>query len=1505
MKILKRGAALAMAMFLVITSIVYSPALVRAAEGDTHVATVSIKLNGSDVTAGESSEAGTVKITDTEKKQGDTADIIEGTGATLEVTVEDGYQIKSITVAGESMPVTDNKATFSDTIDLTADADIKVEYETAKYSVRVNYTSANGTVTVADAAVESGGSVEVVKGTASTAIVATPNTDYEITEIIDNGTSLTESTLASIIDGDGTATYVISSIAADHDVDIVFSKVTYDFTYHIGANGKVFKSDDTEITDGSIVKVEKDTSTTIYIRANTGYMFKSLTIDGVETEVEFDEIKDCEKYTFATVAAAKNITVEFMEEPAADSDYSNYFTVELKSSDGTSTILPLRTYKENENTALEKQIVVVPAGAKVILTPKAPYTRISESRNSGYKSNETYTVSSVKEFTKLYVRKSSGAFSTQSVIYPVKYVVDSAVPVINSFSATDDKHDFFESFAVNVDVKDELSGLKSVEYYITDNAEDEPVNFTAGTDLDPIALSGITAGDLTYTGTIPVNVTNISNNTNNVKVHLIVKDQAGNKKESTFTANVSTAKPEFEISFGDTATRNNYYKLNRTATVSVKEVASMWDPVDVKKAIKSVIKKNGNAISDDEATAIIDMTNITKVDAADEEIRDTYTFGLNFTVDGNYSLDLDSLRNKAGNTYDVVSNAAQNPTSFVVDKLAPTVKVEFGTSFWEDFLSTITFGIYQKTATITGTNSIDDLSGIYKISYYKAEYTSQDDATAMTVAELDEKYEGGEFTDEPIIVSANAVWSGYVRVEDNAGNVAYGNSDGIITDVKPIDITLTPSTPNSNGFYKGNVNVGLSVVDQDINHARTGIDKVEYKIWTYASGVNPESVSFDAITESQIKQNGIFDGLGGIASYSNNITVNALDNNSNNTAVTVKAVDRAGNVTTKTIILKIDTVKPVIDIVYDNNTPSINGYYNASRTATITVTERNFSASDVKLTIKNTDGVVPTISNWTTSGSGDVTKHTATITYNADGDYTFDIAYTDLAGNECTSINFAAGTENAKSFTIDKTAPVATLSFDNNNVQNDKYYNAARVATIIVKEHNFDASRINADITASISGNAIPVPIVSWTHSGDNHVGTISFAADGDYTIALSLSDQAGNTGNSIPQQAFTIDTKIDKPVINGVENGKSYKEEVIPSIDFSDPNYKSHEITIKRTRANKLNEDVTAEFLSGASETSTGFTRTSDTFEKKIENDGIYTIELKVVDMAGNEESESVTFTVNRFGSVYAFNDYLVGLQKQYVREITGDLVITEYNPDQLVEGSVKIEITRDGTPLQNVKYTVSPTVNNTVAIGESGWYQYVYTISKENFEKDGVYKINVSSEDAAGNKPENTNYEENNILFRYDTTAPEIANVTGLEESIVNASNLKVGVEVFDAIGLAKVTIYNNDTVLTEVDSFDNLVNYKGEFELGQGSNQHVRMVIVDLAGNEFDTDARNESGQYAFAPSYKFERDVTVSTDFFVRLMANPAALAGVVGGAVVVVGGGTAGVVTFRKRRIKVK
>lgn len=387
--------------------------------------------------------------------------------------------------------------------------------------------------------------------------------------------------------------------------------------------------------------------------------------------------------------------------------------------------------------------------------------------------------------------------------------------------------------------------------------------------------------------------------------------------------------------------------------------------------------------------------------------------------------------------------------------------------------------------------------------------------------------------------------------------------------------------------------------------------------------------------------------------------------------------------------------------------------------------------------------------------------------------------------------------------------------------------------------------------------------------------------------------------------EQLTVDTEIVAPVItvNGEEaNGKAFKDDMVPAVSFDDINFESYEIHLTRTRYHEKDVDVTEQFMGGGvSLTENGGSGSFDTFAKEQDVDGIYTMTVTMADKAGHSIDTSATFTVNRFGSVYEYSDYLISLIKEggaYVQEIEENLFITEYNADRLVEDSLDIEISKDGKPMDEPDYETSQQVNDQVSVGSSGWYQYEYRIDKDNFESDGIYKIAVSSKDATGNAPETANYKDKNILFRVDATPPEIESITGFEEKIINATDVTAKYVVYDTIGLASVKTYvNGKEVETVTDFKEDLNNYDGSFQVSEkDSAQAVRLVVEDLAGNVTDTDSDQ------FESAFAFNRSVTVSTDFFVRFVANKMLLWGSAAGVIGVAGVSALAIIIRRKKRI---
>lgn len=786
-------------------------------------------------------------------------------------------------------------------------------------------------------------------------------------------------------------------------------------------------------------------------------------------------------------------------------------------------------------------------------------------------------------------------------------------------------------------------------------------------------------------------------------------------------------------------------------------------------------------------------------------------------------------------------------------------------------------------------------------------------------------------------------------------NGAVIESPDLHTQTSAIKYTLKDSKDSNGADIKdenGNNLYGAdTTVDVEIADTYSGIRQIDWEIvspFDDKKQAGTVTVDNNGKVTSVAKKGYSDDCLGewvATGEANTNLIVNLkntikVSNDSNNIQIKFTLTDRAGNVTKDVVqTLSIDKTAPKIAVqMNENDDKEFNGYFKGSREADIYVYERNFSQSDVVFDVKRTDdnnkqtNVSPKpkfkyVGTQVIDGR-ECFVYKMTTKFTADGDYNFKVSASDITSHiaNAESVNYKSDNKNVKfssdktaeytaqndadraidiAFTVDNTNPVVSVSYDNNTATNDKYFNAYRTATITVVEHNFStaASRIIYKRTSTKDGSNIAEPTVSsWSRKGNTYTATIKYNADGDYTFDMHVIDKAGNKDKGVKfsgtaAKDFTVDTTIAKPSIKGVENGKSYKGSVLPSISFNDINIANSEIKLLRTRKNEINKDVTSDFIKISKNAKGGsFTANEETFKKLQENDGIYTLSVNISDKAGNKSSQTVKFTVNRFGSVYALNKYLVNdLNNSYVQSIDNNLVITEYNPDKLVKGTLEVVVTRDGSPVEfgDGQLTVNPVVNSTVQIGQSGWYQYNYTISKDLFTDDngkaidGIYKIYIASEDEVGNKSENINYKDADVIFRLDTTAPALKSVSGLEKSVVNATKLDVSYEIFDSIGIKSIDVYYvNENGIDSVDHIrskdskeenaagyiEDVTSYSGKFTIGECSKENVRFVITDLAGNVTDTGDSNNKAVNFDSSSLEFNSTITVSTNPFTRWYAH---------------------------------
>ena len=591
-----------------------------------------------------------------------------------------------------------------------------------------------------------------------------------------------------------------------------------------------------------------------------------------------------------------------------------------------------------------------------------------------------------------------------------------------------------------------------------------------------------------------------------------------------------------------------------------------------------------------------------------------------------------------------------------------------------------------------------------------------------------------------------------ISTHDDAGNLVPGffryEGDAINTDVYVVvdnkgsegdkhapDIDILLPNANATGFFTGNVSVNLTAEDPAFDGDErvpygyySGLKEIKYTIYTTDTNAKKQGTLLDVSKGIGISD-ALFDNNNVAYSWTGTIVIDADKFNSNNVIVQIEAVDNAGNsriICTNTGDIKIDSVKPRINVNYDNN-----------------------------------------------------------------------------------------------------------------EAANDIYFKNTRIATISIVDRNFSADKVNVSIKATDDGASMDAPAVSkWTSNGDTHTATVHFNKDGKYVLRISAKDNAGNAAANTVEQTFYIDTTAPELSITGVKDNSANNGDLAPQILYSDKNYSPDLVTITFSGANrgKLTPDGTgAPVPNGNKFVFNNFAKTKD-------NDDVYTLYVKVVDLAGNESTKRITFSVNRFGSAYDMSDATKAINGKYMKDPV-DIVISEVNPNELTES--KITLYKNDTPVvlkSGVDYDVKKTGGN------GAWTEYTYVIHSDNFKDDGVYSVSVYSVDEAGNVSENTLDTKGAALrFSVDNTVPDIA-FSNLKDSEIYATDqFTAKVRISDNLLLDSVDVYLDDYDTPykswTKEELASVVSGTGEFEFdisGASSGSHkVKIVATDAAGNKHEVE------------------------------------------------------------------
>ena len=1226
----------------------------------------------------------------------------------------------------------------------------------------------------------------------------------------------------------------------------------------------------------------------------------NIIVSGAETKVE-STVNLGEDLTGA--GSIGNFRCAYYQDSAAEitSTPTSYVTITHNNKDFTSTDVH-QSYVSMDRVTKDQEskfdyVVSTEKSGKYVLT----YTVINNAGVEKTVDKTFYVDNTAPQVTNVEFVKTSNPTVTDQILNFLTFGIYSNDTIVMNVTATD--------YAPTSGLPSDTITVKNGES--VKESETEESNKTAdsnATDSSTVTYSyELGNSDSAYNLSFTVK-DNAGNTATKSLVDLIKEDKE--KTEKVVVANANITKVDYDKIEGFEVVSNNEenFTFTDTFTGADKKVYDVNDniirhgeSINVKSQVEVSDKAGINNISNIECYYKDDQkpenkVNVSAAEKYDYSSKKTISAEINFNITtketGKYILKY-TATNNAG-----VSKT--NTKTFYVDNTAPVIS-QFtfkngNPAKNPDSVIKTEYGYYFKNTTTVEVTAVDGgvdspVSGVSEIHFYTIGTDGiQSDEQIVSVSGNNQTSYKATFT-----VPANFKGNVYAYAVDKAGNCYYFDTTTNKDDSQPvtpdrvvvensskheqmsgIDISL-PATnyiESSNKLYNNDVNVALNVSD-----SYSGIAKIEYSVSSEFDTDNnwDGSIEYsnDQSATTAMNGNGTVSGWKIEESDQNLVTKASstitVKNNSNNIKIEVKLTDRAGNVSTKKETLSIDKTKPTIKIEYDNNNHTThNGteFYKANRTATITVTERNFSPEDVISKITNTDNVIPQITGWTTHNvangeNPDGTTHTATVVYASDGDYIFDIAFTDMAGNKADKVA-------QHKFTVDKTIPTINVSFDNNSAKNNNYYKADRTATITVNEHNFNAQDVKVNISATVAdkSTAATAPSVSsWTSNGNIHTATVKFANDGKYAFDVNYTDLADNAAKENVVTTFYVDKTAPAVKISNVENESANSGNVAPVINLGDNNYSGdYVLTLTRVDIEAKKTDVTNDFVSTVVPTSnTGAVVTYANFASDEVNDGIYVLNAALTDKAGNSSNDTITFSVNRFGSTYmGGNKETNDLLDNGYTNAEKDIVISEINVDKLTKSNISLSL--DSSSLKTLKQNVDYTVNEDAKTGQ--WHKYNYTVKSSNFVNEGNYSIELSSTDAAKNTSTNRIRPIENrklaVQFVVDKTAP-VVNIAGIENNALYEENSKdVTVVCEDSyIDANSLVIKLDDKTLKEGKDYTvekDVASISAKIKVNATSDitaQNVKVSVKDMAQNSGDGSVEN----------------FTLSATLLMRFFANP--------------------------------
>lgn len=602
-----------------------------------------------------------------------------------------------------------------------------------------------------------------------------------------------------------------------------------------------------------------------------------------------------------------------------------------------------------------------------------------------------------------------------------------------------------------------------------------------------------------------------------------------------------------------------------------------------------------------------------------------------------------------------------------------------------------------------------------------------------------------------------------VNVSDKAGNIDSKTMKFRVDNTIPV-VTAKISAGTTAGkqpgknfdgticdyFYRSNVTVELTYEDENIS----------------ASGVrvtdnnNVVNVTWQRIgTSNKYRASYVSTGIGARV-----IKINAQDNAGNN------AVE-------KQVIFIKDTDAPNIaavingGMVYSENM----GVVDLTSDATVA-----FSVSDVNEDVHDFNyQLIKTVPDQLPVTADVLKTDNRVFGYTDEADYQVKVYSVDKAGNRSAERNVQ--------FRVDKTAPELQIT----GTASGSTLNAGTTLTFSMTEAFWWDASGTITITRKANDSVAEAAYKTIDFKPTARVTTMTetFSETGEYQVTFTGKDRAGHTAEAA---SYTVRIDTGKPIItlSGVSNNDKTTKQVEFQAQIEEDFYLTKSVRIQATRTyldptsyKEKTEDLQI----------TGYNPTAATtlIRNTFTEDGIYKIQINCKDAAGNEDTQEVSFTIDKTKPV---------IDPKVMSAYEGTLTSFAWDYD-----------------LNDIIYDLT--------VCDAHMYLNGSEYDGTSEVEDGAYEMKITAEDELGNATEET------VNFNLDTKAPTFI-VTGVEDGEIKNEQYDINVslqldeDILDEVTLngSPVEIKDNAAAITVTEKGDYKLTMKAHDDAGNEAEQTI---------------------------------------------------------------------------------